>query len=314
MPSLSARLIPAMITPFNADESIDYSKLQALAKHLAQHGCDGLLVNGTTAECPTLTGEEKIKLVQTVQSAVSGLKTKGGNPVQIVAGIGSNNTKTTIEEAQRTAALGVDALLVVVPYYNKPSQRGMIEHFTQVAESVETEIVIYNIPSRTMVLMEPDTMATLHQRCPNIIGVKQSHPDMDAVSEITHKLPAETWRTWSGDDSLTLPMMACGAYGAFSVLGHLTGDMLYDMITAMAAGNHQRALALHLEQLNLGREIFCLPNPTVIKTCMAELGFAGPTFRAPMVSPTDEEMVRIRAIFNESQAVLNKYHSAKIVV
>jgi 4-hydroxy-tetrahydrodipicolinate synthase len=298
MPNLRAELIPAMVTPFNKDYSIDFEKAEKLAVYLVNNGCDGILVNGTTGESPTLSFDEKVELLKVVKSAVR------DKDVQIVAGIGSNDTHKSVEEARKIAAIGVDALLVVVPYYNKPSQRGMIEHFRQVAQAVETEIIIYNIPSRCVVLMSADTMATLHRECPNIIGVKQSHPDMDAVSEITAKLPSDTWRTWCGDDSLTMPMMACGAYGTISVLAHLTGPMMREMIQAFKHRDLDRALQLHVKQLNLAKDIFFLPNPTVIKTCLARLGMMGPTLRPPMVAPDEQEMGRIEQILKEYKALM----------
>lgn len=298
MPHLNAELIPAMVTPFHRDGSIDFEKAEALARYLADNGCDGILVNGTTGESPTLSFEEKVELVKVVKSAVR------DKSVQILSGVGGNDTAKSVAEAKKMAALGLDGLLVVVPYYNKPTQRGMIEHFRTVAQAVDTEIVIYNIPSRCVVLMSADTMATLHKDCPNIIGVKQSHPDMDAVSEITAKLPRETWHTWCGDDTLTLPMMACGAHGTFSVLAHLTGNMLREMIQSVKRRDMDRALQLHLKQLNLGKEIFFLPNPTVIKTCLARLGMMGPTLRAPMVEPDEQEMARIERILQEYKALV----------
>ncbi len=293
MPHLKAELITAMVTPFKRDESIDFEKAEQLAVYLAENGNDGILLNGTTGEAPTLRFDEKVELIKVVKNAL------GGKNVQIMAGIGSNDTAKTVEEARKIAALGVDALLTVVPYYNKPSQAGMLEHFRRVAQAVDTEVVIYNIPSRSLVLMSPDTMLALHQQCPNIIGVKQSHPDMDQVSEISFKLPKETWRTWCGDDTLTLPMMACGAYGTISVLAHLTGKMMREMIQAVKANDAERALQLHLKQLNLGREIFFLPNPTVIKTCLARLGMMEPVLRAPMVAPDESEMLRIEKLMAE---------------
>ncbi len=293
MPNLSAELIPAMVTPFKRDESIDFEKAEQLAVYLTDNGCDGLLVNGTTGESPTLSFDEKLEMLKTVKNAVR------GRNVQIMAGVGSNDTCKSVEEAKKIAAAGVDALLVVVPYYNKPSQRGMLEHFGQVARAVDTEIVIYNIPSRSVVLMNPDTMAQLHRECPNIIGVKQSYPDMDQVSEIAAKLPADTWRTWCGDDSLSVPMIACGAYGTISVLAHLTGTSLREMIQAAKRGDRERALALHLQQLNLARELFFLPNPTVVKTCLAKLGMMEPVMRSPMVPPDDAEMARIDKLLAE---------------
>jgi 4-hydroxy-tetrahydrodipicolinate synthase len=297
MPHLSAELIPAMVTPFKKDYSVDYEKAEQLAVYLVENGCDGILVNGTTGEGPTMSFEEKLELIKVVKSAVR------DKNVQIMSGAGSNNTFASVNDAKKIAALGVDALLVVVPYYNKPSQAGMIEHFRHIAQAVETEIVIYNIPSRCGVLMSADTMVNLHQTCPNIIGVKQSHPDMDAVSEITAKLPKETWRTWCGDDSLTLPMMACGAYGTISVLAHLTGTMMREMIQAYKQQQNERALKLHLQQLDLARELFFLPNPTVLKTCLARLGLMGPTLRPPMVEPSEAEMARIETLLKSYKAL-----------
>jgi len=300
MPHLSAELIPAMVTPFKRDASVDLEQAAAIAKYLTQEqSCDGILVNGTTAESPCLSFEEKVELLKVVRKAVD-------SKIQIVAGVGSNDTAKTVTEAEKVVALGlVDALLVVVPYYNKPSQRGMLQHFERVAKAVpDTEIVIYNIPSRSVVLMSPETMETLHQRCPNIIGVKQSCPDMDQVSEISLRLPKATWRTWCGDDSLTVPMIACGAYGTISVLAHLTGKLLREMIQAAKRNDSDKALSLHLKQLNVARDIFFLPNPTVVKTCMAELGLLEPVLREPMMWPDEDEMVRIRKIVAEVKTLM----------
>jgi 4-hydroxy-tetrahydrodipicolinate synthase len=293
----SAELVPAMVTPFRADGSVDFEKAEKLAQYLVANGCDGILVNGTTGEGPTLTWDEKLDLVRCVKKAVP------GHP--LMAGAGNNDTYKSVEEAKKMAALGVDALLVVVPYYNKPSQAGMIAHFTAVAQAVpDTEIVIYNIPGRTGVQMIADTMAALHATCPNIIGVKQSFPDMDAVSDITAKLPRATWKTWCGDDSLTLPMMALGAHGTISVLAHLTGPMLRELIQSVKQQNLTKALDLHLKMLNPAKELFFLPNPTVVKTCLARLGLVGPTLRLPMVPPNDAEMKRIDALLETVKPLL----------
>jgi 4-hydroxy-tetrahydrodipicolinate synthase len=297
MPKFQAELVPAMLTPFKKDQSVDFEKAEQLAVYLAENGCDGILINGTTGESPTLTWDEKIELVKAVKSAVR------DKQVQIMVGVGGNDTHKSVEEVRKMAALDPDALLCVVPYYNKPSQRGMMAHFRELAHVTDTEIVIYNIPSRCVVQMSADTMAALHRECPNIIGVKQSHPDMDAVSEISAKLPQDSWLTWCGDDSLTLPMMACGAHGVVSVLAHMTGPMLREMIRAVKRNELAQARRLHLKLLNMSREIFFLPNPTVIKTCMARLGFMEPTMRPPMVEPSDEEMARIDKILAEYKSL-----------
>jgi 4-hydroxy-tetrahydrodipicolinate synthase len=293
VPRLQARLIPALVAPFHPDGSLDLDAAARLAQALVTDGCDALLINGTTGEAPTLDTEEKIRLFQHIQTAMA------GKQVPILAGVGSNDTRRSVQEARQFAQLGADALLVVVPYYNKPTQAGMLAHFTAVAQAVpDTEIVIYNIPSRCVVLMSPDTIATLHARCPNIIGVKQSHPDMDAVSELAARMPTQTWHTWSGDDSLTLPMMACGAHGTFSVLAHLAAARMRRMIDACVAGDLATAQELHRGLLAAGKELFFLPNPTVVKTALARLGKVGPTLRLPMVPPTDAEVARIDAMLD----------------
>ncbi|MEB3287374.1 MAG: 4-hydroxy-tetrahydrodipicolinate synthase [Vampirovibrionales bacterium] len=305
MPHFTAELVPAMVTPFHRDGSVDFEKLELMALYLIENGCDGLLVNGTTGEAPTLGFDEKTEILRAVKKAISGQKMSDGRQIPIMSGVGSNDTKKSVEEAKKIAAIGVDALLVVVPYYNKPSQRGMIAHFSQIAQAVpDTEIVIYNIPGRCGVLMSADTMLELHRTCPNIIGVKQSLNDMDALSEITAKLSANTWLTWCGDDSLTVPMIACGAHGTISVSAHLVGSMMREMIQAAKAGDRQKALGLHVKLLHINREIFFLPNPTVLKTCLARLGLLELSFRAPMIEPDDEEMRRIEKLLADYKSLL----------
>lgn len=300
MPNFTAELIPAMVTPFHKDGSVDYEQVEKLAVHLADNGCDGILVNGTTGESPTLSFEEKMELVRVVKAAVA------GKNVQIMTGAGGNDTNKTVEEAKKMAALGVDALLIVVPYYNKPSQKGMIAHFSEVAESVDTEIVIYNIPGRSVVRMEADTMAALHQAHPNIIGVKQSHPCMDAVTEITRKLPVDSWLTWCGDDTLSLPMISVGAHGTISVLAHLCGNEMRELIQSAKRGEREKALNLHTKLHHMGQEIFFLPNPTVVKTCLARLGMMESTLRKPLVEPDAEEMARIEKLLEHYKAVTSQ--------
>lgn len=298
MPRFCAELIPAMVTPFAADGSLDLPAAQALACRLIDAGCDGLLVNGTTGECPTMTLDEKIALIHAVKQAVA------GRGIPIMSGCGGNDTHKSVDEARQLAAQGVDALLVVVPYYNKPTQRGMMAHFRAIAQAVpDTEIVIYNIPSRCVVRMDADTMAALHLECPNIIGVKQSFPDMDALSEIIARLPAASWLTWCGDDTLTLPMLACGAHGVVSVLAHVAAAPMRRMIQAFKQGDVSQARHLHLKLLHPGRELFFLPNPTVIKTLLAQRGdIPSARMRPPLVCPDDAEQARIDRLFQHMQA------------
>ena len=287
----NARLIPALVTPFLSDTQIDETMVLKVARHCVDTGCDGLLVNGTTGEGPTLSLEEKISLVQLVKPYAQ------QKNLPLMSGAGSNNTAKSVEEAKAIIEAGADALLVVVPYYNKPSQAGMIAHFTAIARAVpQTPIVIYNIPGRCGSLMSPETMLALHTTCPNIVGVKQSHPDMDAVSDIVRLLPT-TWTTWCGDDSLTLPMMSLGAKGVVSVAAHLVATPMCQLIEAVEAGDLTKARSLHLPLMPLFRELFFLPNPTVVKTLLHLQGMGNMTFREPMIPPDATDMARIKKLF-----------------
>jgi 4-hydroxy-tetrahydrodipicolinate synthase len=301
-PRFSATLIPAIITPFDANLALDLPTLKQITTYLANNGCDGILVNGTTGEAPTLSLAEKKETFLAVKEALADSNT------QLIVGIGSNNTVASVEEATFFADLGAQALLVVVPYYNKPTQDGLFQHFKAIAEAVpHIEIVIYNIPSRSVVLMSPQTMARLHTVCPNIIGVKQSHSDMDAVSEITALLGQHNWLTWCGDDTLTLPMMACGAHGTFSVLAHLLAPTLRTMIDAFKANDNATALACNLQLLGPGKEIFFMPNPTVTKSVLKRCGVLPNTtelMRLPLVVPSQQsDLDRIEALTKHIKSI-----------
>lgn len=279
----------AIVTPFKADLSIDFAALERVTQHLINTGSDGILVNGSTGENPTVTDAEKMLIIQTVKGVI------GSQPVKLIAGTGTNDTQSTLALSQLTEKQGVDALLVVVPYYNKPSQKGLIAHYEAVARSVDSSVIIYNIPGRSIINMAPETMATLAAAAPNIIGVKQSNPDMDQVSDIKALVPGG-FKIWCGDDSLTLPMMTLGAHGTFSVAGHLTGKLIRAMIEAFLRRDLETALALHLKQMQVFKEIFFLPNPTVVKTCLAQLGLMEGHLRLPLVAPEPDELQRIQAL------------------
>jgi len=284
--SLDAELITAIVTPFDKDLKIDHAALERLTQHLIDTGSDGILVNGSTGESPTVSSSEKLAVLKTVKQTI------GSKPVKLIAGSGTNDTQATIDLCRQTEAAGVDALLVVVPYYNKPSQKGMLAHYNAVAQAVESPMIIYNIPGRCIVNMAPETMVRLAEQNHNIIGVKQSNPDMDQVSDIRRVTP-EKFRIWCGDDSLTLPMMSLGAYGCFSVASHLTGQPIRDMIRAFKNKNMDQALRLHLSLMDVFKEIFFLPNPTVVKTCLAKMGLIQSYLRLPLVEPEADEMKRI---------------------
>jgi 4-hydroxy-tetrahydrodipicolinate synthase len=288
---LDCEMVTAVVTPFTADAKVDHPALERLAQHLIDTGSDGILVNGSTGESPTVNKTEKMEVLRTVKAVI------GSRNVKLIAGTGSNNTQDTVDFSQEVTKEGVDGLLVVVPYYNKPSQKGMLAHYGAVADAVDAPVIIYNIPGRSIVNMLPETMAQLAERHDNIIGVKQSNPDMDAVTDI-RRLTPQRFRIWSGDDSLTIPMMALGAYGVVSVASHLVGRTMREMIQAFKQGDLETARDLHMRQMDVFLEIFFLPNPTVVKTCLAKMGIIENHLRLPLVPPDADEMKRIDCLMD----------------
>ena len=224
----AGEVITAMITPFDANRQVEYNQVEKLADYLADNGSDGILVAGTTGESPTLTHEEEFEILLSVKSIV-------GNRAKIIMGAGSNSTETAVTMSKKVAAAGVDAILSVVPYYNKPSQKGLIAHFGEIAKSVDVPIILYNIPGRTGINMQPETVAKLAKLYPNIVAVKQSFSDMETVTELKRLCP-EDFAIYSGDDSLTLPMVSVGAYGVISVASHIFGSEIKSMIRNFKSG------------------------------------------------------------------------------
>lgn len=284
----AGEIITAMITPFNEDLSIDYNSLERLIEHLIKTGSDALLVAGTTGETPTLSHEEEAQLFAFVKDKVNGR-------VKVIMGAGSNSTQTAVESSQKAQSLGADAILSVVPYYNKPSQSGMYEHFKAIAQSVDLPIILYNIPGRTGVNMQPKTVAKLAQDFNNIVALKQSNSDLDLISDIK-KISPDDFIIYSGDDSLTLPMMALGAHGVISVASHIAGSEIKRMIQLFKSGKIDEALKIHLNLYPLFRKIFMAPNPVPVKAALSHFGLIGEYVRKPLVVLTDEEKAELFAI------------------
>lgn len=304
LPLYLPELLTACITPFQPTplQPVDTIAFEAHLKRLIQTGSDGLLINGTTGETPALTATEKVKQIQ---SAVA-IATTSSTPVHVMAGISGNATQKVVEEIEETLAqVQPDSLLVVVPYYNKPSQAGMLAHFSAcVAAAGTTPIVIYNIPGRTGVSMNPETMAELHERFPTqIIGVKQSAPDMDTVSQIRRLLPP-SFHIWCGDDSLTLPMLSLGAIGTISVLGNVASKPLRTMIQHFKAGELAPALTLHQTLFPIIQGLFKLTNPIVVKAVLAQQGFITTEMRLPMLPPSPVEAMSFVAPLVEALTTL----------
>ncbi len=277
----AGEVITAMVTPFNNKREIDYNRAEELAKHLITNGTDAVLVAGTTGEGPTLTHEEEFELLSTVKRAVA-------NRAKVIMNAGSNSTETAVMAAKWAQKEEVDAILSVVPYYNKPSQQGMIEHFSAVAECTNLPIIIYNIPGRTGVNMLPETVAALAEKYTNIVAVKQSYPDMDAVTEMKLCCP-DDFSIYSGDDSLTLPMMALGARGVVSVASHIFGNEIKSMIRNYKTGEFVASLNMHKKLYPAVKKLFSAPNPVPIKAVLAHTGLIEEFVRRPLTELTDKE-------------------------
>lgn len=287
----AGEVITAMVTPFNSKREIDYNKAEELAKYLISHGSDALLVAGTTGEGPTLTHEEEFELLSTIKRAVA-------NKAKVIMNAGSNCTDTAIMAAKWAQKEDVDAILSVVPYYNKPSQKGMIEHFSAIAESVDLPIIIYNIPGRTGVNMLPETVATLAEKYQNIVAIKQSFPDMDMITELKLCCP-DDFTIYSGDDSLTLPMMSLGARGVVSVASHIFGSELKAMIRNYKTGEFLAAVNMHKKLYPIFKKLFMAPNPVPVKAALAHKGLIEDYVRRPLVELTSIEKSDLFMVIDE---------------
>lgn len=287
----AGELITAMVTPFNKDREVDYDKVEELAKHLIHNGTDSILVAGTTGESPTLTHEEELEILSTVKRAVA-------NKAKVVFGAGSNSTQTAVKYSKLAEKEGADVILSVVPYYNKPSQAGMIAHFSAVAECTKLPIILYNIPGRTGVNMAVETVAELANKYSNIVGIKQSFGDMDAVSELKIACP-EDFMIYSGDDSLTLPMLSLGADGVISVASHIVGNEIKSIIHNFKSGQIHAAKNMHLKLYPVFRKIFMAPNPVPIKSALQKAGIIKDYVRLPLVELTSEQQTELYAVLDE---------------
>ncbi|HHT02041.1 MAG TPA: 4-hydroxy-tetrahydrodipicolinate synthase [Firmicutes bacterium] len=280
-----SRVITAMVTPFDENLQVDYQRAQELARRLVDLGSDGLLVSGSTGEAVTLTVEEKLRLMAAVVAAV-------GARVPVWGGTGSNDTAASIALTKEAEKVGVDGVLLVVPAYNKPPQEGMYQHFKAVAEATSLPVMLYNVPGRTASNLLPETVKRLAE-IDNIVALKEASGDLDQVSEIIRSVP-EDFYVLSGDDSLTLPILAVGGHGVVSVSGHLIADRMMAMIQAFTAGDVRTAAAIHAEVFPINRAIFCTTNPIPIKTSLRYVGFPCGGFRPPLVEATETQMAVLK--------------------
>ncbi|WP_019499230.1 4-hydroxy-tetrahydrodipicolinate synthase [Pseudanabaena sp. PCC 6802] len=283
-------LLTAMVTPFSLEGEVDYVKAEQLAMHLVDRGTDTLVVCGTTGESPTLSWDEEYKLFQVVKQAVAG-------KAKIVAGTGSNSTSEAISATQKAAYLGLDGTLQVTPYYNKPPQEGLYQHFAAIAHAApELPIILYNIPGRTGCKLEPTTVARLAE-IPNIVAIKEATGDLDQASQIRATTPSD-FAIYSGDDSLTLPLMAVGAKGVVSVASHLVGSQLKATIAAFNEGNVQLATQLHIQLFPLFKALFLTTNPIPVKLALKIVGLDTGVVRSPLVQGTPELEAKLRSVMS----------------
>lgn len=280
------RLITAMVTPMNADLSVDYERAAELARYLVDSGSEGLVVSGTTGESPTLSAAEKLKLFETVVKAV-------GDKVAIIGGTGSYNTAETIELTHKAEATGIHGILLVTPYYNKPPQEGLYQHFKAVAAATSLPCILYNVPSRTSINMTAQTTLRLAE-IPNIIGIKECG-DLGQLTEILNGAP-EGFRVWSGDDAATLPYLALGAYGIISVVGHVVGPQMRELIQAFLDGEAAQAAAWHRRLYPVFKGMFAVTNPVLVKAALAMTGFPVGPLRPPLVEATAREKEALREV------------------
>ncbi|HBV85618.1 MAG TPA: 4-hydroxy-tetrahydrodipicolinate synthase [Desulfosporosinus sp.] len=287
------KILTAMVTPMNERLEVDYEEARNLSLHLIEHGNDGIVVAGTTGESPTITTEEKLELFKVVKETV-------GSRAVVIAGIGSNTTDGSVALAKKAAGVGVDALMAVVPYYNKPSQEGLYQHFRTIADATPLPMMLYNIPGRCSTNMLPETVLRLSE-IPNITALKEACGMMDQVSELKRILP-ENFAIYSGDDSLTLPMLALGCTGIVSVAGHVIGDEMRSMVDAWFAGDTQTALKWHLKLLPMFKGMFVTTNPVPVKYLLKHHGINAGGVRLPLVDAIENEKTFLDDLYHQIKA------------
>ncbi len=285
---LFGRVSTAMITPFDAKGHIDFPKTTQIVNHLIANGTDSLVVAGTTGESPTLSKQEKIALFKHVVKVVE-------KRVPIIAGTGSNNTYDSIEMTKEAERAGVDAVMVVGPYYNKPNQEGLYQHVKAVAENTTLPVMIYNIPGRSVVNIEPETIIRL-SAVENIVAVKEASGNLNNITKIIAGTPDDFY-VYSGDDSLTLPLLSVGGTGVISVASHVIGPEMQEMVGAFLEGDLKKAARMHQELLPIMTALFAAPNPVPVKTALQLKGIDVGSVRLPLVPLTEEERTKLASFF-----------------
>ncbi|WP_436932646.1 4-hydroxy-tetrahydrodipicolinate synthase [Halosimplex halobium] len=284
---------PAMCTPFDDDGGIDFETLRADAQRLESAGVDGLVPCGSTGESATMTHDEHIEVVEAVVDAV--------DDVPVIAGSGSNNTREALSLSRRSADAGADALLLISPYYNKPEQRGLVEHYERIADEIDLPQIVYNVPSRTGRNIEPETIAELAEH-PNIQGYKAASGDMGQISEIIERTRDTDLDVLSGDDGMTLPMLSVGGTGAISVAANVEPERTCAMVGAALAGDYERAREIHHRLGPLFRELFVETNPIPVKEAMQIRGYGPARLRSPLTRLSEEYRDDLQAVLDDLES------------
>ncbi|RFB13618.1 4-hydroxy-tetrahydrodipicolinate synthase [Bacillus sp. HNG] len=286
------RLMTAMVTPFNDELKIDYEKTDKLIEHLIKTGTDTIVVCGTTGEPSTLSNEEKLSLIKFAVEQVKGR-------CKVIASTGTNNTRVSVELTKKATKIGVDGILLVSPYYNKPSQEGLYQHFKTIAESTHLPIMLYNIPGRTAINISPETIIRL-SKINNITSVKEASGDLSAAAYLLDKAP-EGFKVYSGDDSLALPLLSIGGHGVVSVASHVIGHQIKTMIDNFLSGKVEEAAHMHRKMLPTFEGLFVTTNPSPVKYALEMQGIHVGSVRLPLVPVNEQEAEYITSILEHFQ-------------
>jgi len=281
------QVLTAMVTPFNQNGDIDFQATRTLVNYLIANGSDGLVVAGTTGESPTLTDNEKLDLFRFVAQVADGR-------AAVIAGTGSNSTRTSIELTQQAEATGIDAIMLTTPYYNKPSQEGLYQHYKAVAQATSLPVMLYNVPGRSAVAIDPETIIRLSE-ISNIVSVKEASGDLDAMTDIISKTSGD-FTLYSGDDNLTLPVLAIGGNGIVSVSSHIIGSDIKKMVQSFQNGDVQRASLIHQELLPTMKALFAQPSPSPVKAALNMMGMYVGDARLPMMPLSNDENQQLKQI------------------
>ncbi|BAK17360.1 dihydrodipicolinate synthase/N-acetylneuraminate lyase [Solibacillus silvestris StLB046] len=298
------RIGTAMITPFKKDGTINYPELERIIDHLIENGTDSIIACGTTSENPTMSTEEKIEVVRFTVEKVAGR-------IPVIAGTGDNETAYSIMMTHKAEENGANGIMLVTPYYNKPNQRGMYAHFKTIAKETKLPVMLYNVPGRTGANILAETTIAISKDVPNITCIKEASGNLDQMGDIIENVDSD-FHVYSGDDGLTLPLLAIGGRGIISVASHVVGKDMQQMVRAFEEGRHQEAAKIHRALLPLVRALFAQPNPSPIKYAMTKLGFDTLDVRMPMMEMLPEEKAAFDEIWDTYQEKAKGFRALQV--